>query len=217
MLETLFPSLCVACGDFLDAGGETLCASCISRIPRFGLCLHNPKLPYTLIAATLYGSPEAQALIKALKYGGNKRAASTLALITAAATRDALEHEFLTNNDWRMAPIPLHPKRERERGFNQSVLFAEALQHHEPFRHVPLVSALQRVRQTETQTERPDYEARKKNVANCFEVSDIQSVRGNNILLVDDVTTSGATLAEATRVLKSSGARHITALVFAKA
>ncbi|MDP2598502.1 MAG: phosphoribosyltransferase family protein [Candidatus Liptonbacteria bacterium] len=223
-LEALFPTLCVACGVVLDVGDETLCALCISQIPRLGLRLHNPKLPYTLIATTSYGTPKVQALIKALKYDGVKKAASTLALITTAAARDTLEHEFLTpaspagrHTDWLMVPIPLHPKRERERGFNQSTLFAEALQHHEPFRYIPLVHALSRTRYTATQTEKPDYKARKVNVAGCFEVMRPEEVRGKNVLLIEDVTTSGATLEEAARVLKHAGARRITALVFAKA
>jgi ComF family protein len=231
MLSVLFPPLCVACGTHLAREGDTLCAACLAHIPRLGwrCCPHcgartvsevpacHPKTPYTLIAATSYASPHAQALVKALKYGGITGAASALALITAAAACGTLEYELFRRNDWLMVPIPLHPKRERERGFNQSALFAEALRHYEPLRHIALADTLRRIRNTGTQTERPDYKARRTNVAGCFAVAEQEAIRDKNVLLIDDVTTSGATLEEAARVLKRAGARRVTALVFAKA
>ena len=212
----LFPLRCVACNAHLPEGG-TLCVDCLARIPLHGRSVQMPHASYTLIAATSYASPEAQMLVKALKYEGVADAASMLALVTAAAARNTLEQELLTREKWVMAPIPLHPKRERERGFNQGMRFAKALRYHEPLLHIPLVRVLSRIRYTDTQTEKPDYKARKANVAGCFEVAEPAEVRGKNVLLIDDVTTSGATLEEAARVLKRAGAHRITALVFAKA
>ncbi|MDP3975140.1 MAG: hypothetical protein Q8P88_02560, partial [Candidatus Jorgensenbacteria bacterium] len=108
-----------------------------------------------------------QSLIKWINYDGVRKVADTLALFTAATARDVLEEELLTREPWIMVPIPLHPRRERERGFNQSALFAEALAHHEPLRGTVLVHALRRTRHTNTQTEKPDYQARRINVADC--------------------------------------------------
>lgn len=140
-----------------------------------------------------------------------------MALLAAAAVYNTFEEIFLTRKDWIMVPVPLHAKRERERGFNQSALFSAALARHTPFRDIPIAPALWRMRHTETQTERPDYAARRENVKNCFAVPDPATVRGKKILLIDDVATSGATFDEATRVFKAAGAAHIAALVFAKA
>lgn len=236
--EALFPPLCAACGMFLDKNEGAVCTSCLSRIPCLGWvsCPHcgariapgaprcHPEALYALIAATSYSSPEAQRMVKALKYDGMEHLASTLALFIAATAASSLEHELLTpaspagrRDDWVMVPIPLHPKRERERGFNQSALLAEALSHHRPFIAFPVTGALLRIRNTGTQTERPDYRARRTNVSGCFAVSDDAAIYGKNVLLIDDVSTSGATLEEAAHVLKRAGAGCIVGLVFAKA
>lgn len=230
-LNALFPPLCVACGQHLAHAHDIMCAACLARVPRYEalLCSEcgartlstippcHPEVPYTLVAVTSYASPEARALVKALKYEGIRGAADTLALITAAATHDIFAQECSVKNGWCVVPIPLHAKRERERGFNQSMLFAESLSHHRPFAGLPIVNALRRVRHTDTQTEKPDYKARAMNVSGCFEATHHAIVRGKNVLLMDDVTTSGATLNEAARTLKHAGAKRIIALVFAKA
>jgi len=227
----LAPDRCVSCGE--RDGGEraVLCAACLARVPLFGwiscpqcgaravslepAC--HPDASYALIAATSYAAPEAQTLVKELKYGGVHRAADMMALIAAAAARPALEHALGAGPDWIMTAIPLHPRRERERGFNQSVRFAEALRRHEPLRRIPPIHALARTRNTDTQTGKPDRAARRANVAGCFVAAAPDAIRGKNVLLVDDVTTSGATLEEAARVLKHAGAKNIVGLVFAKA
>lgn len=218
MTGFLFPRRCVGCETELRGTERTICGECLARIPLLGMRIAEPKgACEAIIAATSYASPEAQALVKALKYDRVTDAANTLALITVAAARGALERTLLTREEWFLVPIPLHKKRERTRGFNQSALFAEALTHHEPLRHIALSHALERTRNTDTQTEKPDYDTRRANVKDCFSVTAPNAVRGKNVLLVDDVATSGATLAEAARSLKRAGIRHVTALVFAKA
>jgi ComF family protein len=116
-----------------------------------------------------------------------------------------------------MIPIPLHPKKERERGFNQSLLIAEALRDFlsgSP----PLISQiLVRVKNTKAQAEIKDSDKRKENVRSCFAVKNPSEIKGKNIILIDDVFTSGATANEAVRTLKTAGARRILVLVLAKA
>lgn len=231
VLDVFSTARCAACRAFLDEPRAALCAACAARIPLLGFshcpscggrapggsprC--HPKTPYLLIAVTTYRSPEAQALVKALKYDGIADAAATMALLAASAAARAFGETFSAHGGWMAAPIPLHPKRERARGWNQSALFAEALAHHALFRGIPIVPALTRTRHTNTQTEQPNREARRANVAGCFAVASPDAVHGRNILLVDDVSTSGATLEEAARTLRHAGARRIAALVFAKA
>ena len=212
LLDTLFPSYCLSCDVPLETNGAGLCDACRSRIPRFGrreLQCHADA-PYDRIAATTYTCPEAQVLIKALKYEGVKRAAAECALIAAAVITEPINADVII-------PVPLHPGRERKRGFNQSEWFAEALVHHHAFHNLPIARALARVKPTETQTKKPDYAARYANVVGCFAVTKPDEVNGKRVLLVDDVMTSGATLAEAARTLKRAGATRVTALVFAKA
>jgi ComF family protein len=110
-------------------------------------------------------------------------------------------------------PVPLHPKRLRERGFNQSLLLAErvaaALNADLDF------SSLKRIRYTQPQTELGS-EERKKNVRKAFGVSEREAVKGRAVLLVDDVATTGSTLNECARTLKRAGCRHVFCLVLAR-
>lgn len=119
---------------------------------------------------------------------------------------------FLTG--FTVVPIPLHPARERARGFNQSALIARILARrlHIPSDTVSLV----RVHATKPQSELEDMRERLLNVKGCFEAPP-RACEGKRILLVDDVATSGATLLDASRALKEAGARKIIALVVAKA
>jgi predicted amidophosphoribosyltransferase len=128
-------------------------------------------------------------------------------------------------------PIPLHHARERTRGFNQSELIANQLG---ATFNVPVAAhALRRVRGTAPQASIKSIDgfftkllawffehkksSRATNVADCFSVTNPAAICGHRILLVDDVTTSGATLREATRALRDAGARSIVALVVARA
>lgn len=127
--------------------------------------------------------------------------------------------ELLTDNLWRfdlpkemiLVPVPLHPKRKRWRGFNQAEILAKSLA--KSFA-VPFADVLVRVRETASQVGlRRD--KRKENVRNAFSLRQGTQVKGKNILLVDDVYTSGATMGECCRVLKKSGAGEIWGLAVA--
>ena len=112
-----------------------------------------------------------------------------------------------------LLPIPLHPARQRERGFNQSVLLAEELARH---LGVEVCYALRRARNTPAQVGMANNERRRENVRGAFVVTDPDLVRGKTVILVDDVSTSGATLASAATALREHGARTVWAMVFAK-
>lgn len=117
-------------------------------------------------------------------------------------------------SDYALVPIPLHPSRRRERGFNQSELLGRYVSEQ---LFLPVFSdALIRQKPTHTQTTLADMNEKEKNVAGCFAVARPELVRNRKIIIVDDVFTSGATMNEAVRVLKSSGAKKIIALVVAK-
>ena len=110
-------------------------------------------------------------------------------------------------------PVPLHPKKLRERGFNQSLLLA---------RHIAAqldveldFLSLRRIRYTQPQTGLKRDE-RRKNVRKAFGLKDPKAVRGRTVLLVDDVTTTGNTLNECARLLKRSGAEDVYSAVLAR-
>jgi ComF family protein len=114
-----------------------------------------------------------------------------------------------------IVPVPLHPRRLRERGFNQSGLLAGEFAH--KIKALVSFDALRRKSQTLPQT-RLNREERLRNVKGAFEISDAGKVRGRRILLVDDVFTTGTTLSECARTLKrKGGASEVHALTVTRA
>mgnify|MGYP001558596296 FL=1 len=228
-LDILFPTTCVLC-DHPERGGRRLCESCLPKIPRHhtffcAVCLARRPAPaqgklaapchpgagYLFGAATEYSHPAVRELLRALKFSSARRAAEPLGeLLSRYALELGLEKEVDC-----IVPVPLGSRRERTRGFNQARLLAEALAAR---LGKPVIAALLRTRETAAQTKTPDSHARRDNVKNCFAAApDASGFGGRRILLVDDVRTSGATLDEAVRTLKASGARRVTAIVVARA
>jgi len=111
-----------------------------------------------------------------------------------------------------VVPVPLHPSRQRLRGYNQSALLGAQLANRLGLTHAP--GALIRVRPTAPQVGL-DAAARRQNVRDAFRCPDPAAVRGLNVWLVDDVGTTGATVTEAARVLRRAGARQIWAVAVA--
>jgi competence protein ComFC len=112
-----------------------------------------------------------------------------------------------------IVPVPLHPARERERGFNQAALLAELLAESVA---APVRPVLERVRSTTTQTAH-DRAERMENLRDAFRLRKNRDVRDLRVLLIDDVLTTGSTLSECARVLKEAGAISVHAATAARA
>ncbi len=126
----------------------------------------------------------------------------------------ALDDERLRERRFDIiVPVPLHPTRERERGFNQASLLAESLGAQISTPSQPL---LERIRYTTTQTAL-DRAERMENLHNAFRLRKNADVRGLRVLLIDDVLTTGSTLSECARVLKRAGATSVHAATAARA
>jgi ComF family protein len=151
----------------------------------------------------------AREAVHALKYGGLPRIADDLTAAMPAALLPATAAPVLV-------PIPLAPKRLRQRGYNQSEALAAALGRH--WRLPVSRNLLTRVRETATQTALTP-ETRLANVAGAFSPAQGPGVRlpERALALVDDVFTTGATLAEAARALEQAGARTIFGVTFGRA
>lgn len=117
-----------------------------------------------------------------------------------------------------LIPVPLHKRRLRARGFNQSELLADFLgENLAPGINLPVLNdTLSRRRPTPSQMKIKNYKERQKNIQNAFIVLKKAEIKNKNILLVDDVATTGATLLECARVLKTAGARKVSAIVIAR-
>lgn len=232
IMDILFPAECVACGAHLPRG--TLCRNCRAGIASHaalfcGSCaapLHgcrmlcHPRAPFLMGAAGDYADPVLRTLVRALKFGRLRNAADPLAdLLIYYCARLPVELRGFT-----VVPVPISRERMRERGFNQSALIAERFAR---FFGLPLSKdALVRTGHRTPQSEIADHAERRRNIRECFAVN----AHGKNkkgasmfmhdharVILIDDVTTSGATFTEAAHTLRAWGTRKILALAVAKA
>lgn len=226
-LDILFPQTCLTCVKTLigEEKNRVMCGACVQSIPLYDalycpVCLRripadgapcHPTSPYILASATHYTHEKVQKLIWQFKYEQWLTAAEPVnALLTSYLRR--LPYDW---HDYTVVPIPLHPRRELKRGFNQAAILGNAVS---KTLYLPIIkNNLMRVKKTESQKEQADYRAREKNIAGAFHILHPEEFKAKNIMLVDDVCTSGATLLEAARVLKSAGAKKIVAAVVARA
>ncbi len=228
-LDVVFPPRCVDCGAF-DA---FICDSCLSSTKR----ANGPRCPRcwklghaanhcsaggpgsqpdsgearrapafeALRSTFVYDSP-AGAAVRILKFHGVSAIAPTMAVLMNETLA-----EWSPPIDF-IVPVPLGSVRKRTRGYNQSELLAREIARHAGLPIEP--NALRRARATQPQTEQPDAAARWRNVAGAFATGK-RPVSGR-VLLIDDVTTTGATLDACARTLLNSGATQVYALTFAR-
>lgn len=190
--------LCPGCGRVYEGGeaADHLCGPCRTEPPPFARAR----------AAVLYDEdgPSGRA-IKGLKYS---RRLDMLPVMHYWLKQPRCL-ELVAEADL-LAPVPLHPKRLRQRGFNQALLLAQAFPG--PFLQREL---LVRVRHTQPQTGLNPKE-RRQNVKGAFAVPRPELVKGKNILLIDDVFTTGSTVRECAQVLRRAGARRVDVLTVAR-
>jgi competence protein ComFC len=158
-----------------------------------------------LFAAVEYG-PEARRAVHLFKYARDARAGRMVGEMLAAAVGDGFDVPIDL-----VIPVPLAAGRLRERGFNQSALMARRIGRR--LERPVGYRTLERARETPAQADL-DPPERRSNVAGAFRVTR-SPVAGSTVLLVDDVYTTGATIGECARVLRSSGASHVFGAVFA--
>ncbi len=213
-LDLLYPYSCAGCG---GSGEGVLCASCDARVTRLQpaqrlkrLSLGAAGVSGTLPVASgaLYETPLREA-IHTFKYDGTPALAAPLAPLLLDAWQVA-QGAFPPAEV--LAPVPLHPRRRRERGYNQSELLAHRLS---ALCGTPVdPRLLRRVRYTEQQALlRGDQ--RRRNVQGAFEAA--PGARGKRVALVDDVFTTGSTLVECALALLGAGASGVYALTLARA
>ena len=219
LLDALYPLECAGCG----GSGKTICDRCVEDLPllvppycrvcaaysEFELCqacassgrrFDGVRAPYR------YEGSIRQAIL-ALKYGGIKAAAPQLGDMLAGY----LESNPLPGD--LMAPVPMHPSRRRERGYNQAELLARRVAGRcdIPYQGDLLV----RIRRVDPQAGMTSAASRATNVADSVAVSGPSDVHGARVILVDDVATTGSTLDACAAALKDAGAASVWCLTLA--
>ncbi len=228
VLDVALPPLCPACRELV--GGNGLCASCWSKLSliappyceRLGIpfaydpgpgvlsmqAIADPPAYHRARAAVRYDEI-ARALVHSLKYGDRLDLAPTAGRWMARAGRELLQDADA------LVPVPLHWRRLWARRFNQSAMLAKAISE---VSGVPVAdNALKRVKVTAQQVGLSQAE-RASNVQGAFRVppEGRGEVKGRNLVLIDDVLTSGATADACARALLRAGARRVDVVVFAR-
>ncbi len=235
-LDLLYPPRCGVCKAFCDG---VLCPRCQSQwefialpycrlcgrpfdpqakaAPVCGECLqHRFRFDYARSAVRYEGV--GRETVHALKFGGKPRLAKPMGEAMAEVLRRALNaDDGLLPEGWRsphfLIPVPLHPKTQRQRGYNQAALLAREVGE---LTGIPVVeNAVLQVRHMQPQATLGARE-RWENVKGAFAVAQPELVKGRIVVVVDDVMTTGATLNEIARLLKRCGARYVYCLTFAR-
>ncbi|HEY5470972.1 MAG TPA: ComF family protein [Bacteroidales bacterium] len=220
-ISLLFPRLCYACGNHLLRNEKLICTECYVLIPRtnyhmeeanpvaqlfWGRCLIEKAAAFSFYNR---GS-RIRNLIHNLKYKGVTEVGFELGRIYGLSLKSS---GFMDDVDL-IIPVPLHPSKKRSRGFNQCDIISSGLS---DVTGVPVdTDSLVRVTVSDTQTKRSRYE-RWTNVEGIFMVTDSENLKGQHILLIDDVITTGSTIESCTNeLLKVEGVKvSVVALAFA--
>lgn len=203
----IYPNNCLACGNNLFRNEHIICTSCLFHLPKTNYHLEkdNPisqtfwgRTQINTAAAYYYFSKagKVQHLVHQLKYKGKKEVGIYIGELYG---KELMNTESFGKTDV-IIPVPLHPKKEKKRGFNQSEVFAIGLS---SSMKLPIdTTSLIRTFASETQTKKTRFK-RWENVKEIFSLQDAEKLKNKHILLVDDVITTGATIEACANLLNT--------------
>lgn len=222
IIGLLFPELCNACGTHLYYGEKEICTKCLYDLPYtdYHLYTDNPvakqlwgRLPCNAAMAMLYfrKGTKVQNLMHSLKYKGQTEVGVRLGNLLGEKLKLSAQY----NDIDLIIPVPLHPKKEKIRGYNQSEFIAKGIAE---VLDIPMSTThLLRDKSTDSQTKKSRY-VRYENMQSVFNVHHAKQIGNLHVLLVDDVITTGATLEACGNALLTIGIKKlsIAAIAFAK-
>ncbi|MFA5841757.1 MAG: phosphoribosyltransferase family protein [Candidatus Paceibacterota bacterium] len=207
ILAIIFPEHCLSCGE----KDTVLCSVCSNRLPRG----FSPDQKTLVILD--YSDRRVRKALWLFKYGNRRSLSRVFAeLINSSLLEELAELRLVKNfTDPALIPMPIGPGRFRERGYSQTELIARELSKLLEGGATLRTDILIKSRDTPSQVKTASRRERLSNLRNSFYVPDKEAVRGQNIILLDDIVTTGATLAEARAVLKRAGAKQILSVAVA--
>jgi ComF family protein len=214
LFDFILPRFCPSCRNKLATSENTVCNSCLSKIkladPEFIKSEYHRKyeskrIIFGFVSHYIFEKDkELQHIIHALKYDKKFH----VGIFLGESLGKRFQSKFQSWNINLIVPIPLHHLKKAERGFNQSYYIAKGISSQTSI--AVKSNVIKRKRFTQSQTTMTLKE-REENVEGAFKVRKPENVKGKNVLLIDDVITTGATTNECGKVLLESGARQIYA------
>lgn len=218
--DLFYPRLCICCGSALNSSEKYICTSCIASIPRTNFHYEIRNLAEESFAGKAHANRAFSwfffshdslfsKLIYSFKYKGNYALAQYLGEMYA---KELKLDNIVLNFDY-IIPVPLHPKRKKKRGYNQSFYIAKGVS--SVFGGEIRENILKREEITESQTKKLRFD-RWENIKDAFSIiSANESDFEKEILIIDDITTTGATIAACIITLRESGYKNISVLTLA--
>lgn len=206
ILSSIFPEICLGCSAKLRHQEQHVCTKCRHNLPFTSFHKH----PINPVLQTFYGRVSienatallhykkngmVQQLLHQLKYKGRQEVGTILGNLLGHELKKEASYSAITH----IIPVPLHQKRLRKRGYNQVTTFGQQLAQHLEAAYIDDI--LIKVNNTKTQAFKKRT-ARWLSIQHSFEITDIQKLEGQHILLVDDIITTGATLEACANALK---------------
>jgi ComF family protein len=221
LLDMAFPELCLLCNRPLNLEETGICHDCLYHLPKTHITSYTEnksaelfygKLPFVKAVSGFNYMKESslQTTIEFLKYKGKKELGKVLGSMVGLS----LQQGGFFNDIDLLVPVPLHPKRFKKRGYNQTEWIAKGVS---DVSGLPIdTKTLLRVTDNSTQTRKHVFE-RWENVSSIFTLKTHETFKNKHILLIDDVLTSGSTLEACGRTVLSAAGCRVSFLTLAKA
>jgi competence protein ComFC len=210
LLESLFPRNCVSCG----LKNTYFCEKCLNKTDRE---IKQPVLPNFVSALFPYKDKNIRKLIWFLKYKNIREIATIFSPFFLDLLIEISEENYLKygTRDITLISIPTHKSKKNKKGYNQTEILIEEIVKQAPLYFKADFEILIKVKNTISQTKTKNKKERELNPKDSFLVSKKADLKNKNIILIDDVCTTGATLKEAKLVLEKAGARSVKSITIA--
>ena len=210
ILNILFPNKCIGCFDYNQ---NLLCNNCLKQIQ-----IHNNFIPLnnnlnSILYCMDYKNPIVKELIHKFKY---QKITSLKDIFENILNQSLEKYKNTFNQDWILIPVPLHTFKQRIRGFNQSEILSNSIS--KILNIKSYNNILIRFKNNPPQANQEDIQKRKQNAKNIFKINENTKylINNKNIILIDDVFTTGSTLNECATILKQNNVNKIISICLAK-